>query len=126
MVTIEIGGKKYPLVLTVAALADLASGGTSLGEVGKFVTMGDGNTVEQMAERTIWLLDVLLRAGRECARRNDPGCAVDAAPDLSDLRHCFTPGQVLLEVRPLVLDAVTASMGRSIEAEPSKNAGHAV
>lgn len=128
MVTIEIGGVKHPLVLTVAAVDELKQLGTSLGSLGEYLTMGDGITVEDMVGRTLGLLALLLREGYEWGWRNARAIPFEVGEPipLEELAHCFTPGQVIYTVRPLVLEAIGASMSRSIEAVHEKNVDSAV
>lgn len=126
MTMIEICGAKYPLVLTVAALDDLKQLGTSLGEVAGFLSVREGEADTTGAvERTVQLLEVLIRSGSQWLWRNAPQAVVGEPPALEDLRHFFTPGQVIYTVRPLVLQAIADSMGRSIEAVHEKNGEHA-
>lgn len=126
MTMIEIGGARFPLVLTVAALDELKKIGTSLGEVTGFVSVrADEADTTGAVERTVQLLEVLIRSGSQWLWRNAPQAVVGEPPVLEDLRNYYTPGQVVYTVRPLVLQSIADSMGRSIEAVHEKNGEHA-
>ena len=128
MVTVEIWGKKFPLCLTVAALAEVEE---KCGGLDGLAAHLDGKneagetSLARMAIHTTWMLGVLIREGEAnriyCARFFEPKAEPVAVPDEEALRHLLTVKSAL-SYRPAVLKAINESLEREIEAVYPKNA----
>ena len=139
MVKVQICGKSYPLCLTVAALDEVTSRCGGLDHVGGFL---DGSrpgypafpeadeTSEKkvdlagIASNTTWLLSVLLREGENnrlmLARLDGEAAERRPVPNQEDLAQLLTVGSAL-KYRAPVMEAITESMTKEIEAVYPKN-----
>lgn len=122
-VMVDIGGRAYPLCMTVAAMDRLCERCGGLENLGQFLS-GGGDAAKAMAN-TVFALGVLAQEGEEhrlmlaeCyggdpqPRRKVPG------PE--QLRHLFTPAAVPA-YQLAVMEAVNASVHQEVEAEAPKN-----
>lgn len=139
MVEVQIYGKSYPLCLTVAALDEVTARCGGLDHVGDFL---DGKSPQHLvfpeaedsadrktdlagiASNTTWLLSVLLREGENnrlmLARMDGETAERRTVPTLEDLAQLLTIGSAL-KCRATVMEAVTESMSKEIEALYPKN-----
>ena len=135
-VEVEIRGKKFPLCLTVAALDALNEKCGGIGGVFDFLR-GDpveeaGLSDAQIEQEKIaaqsralynnaWLLGLLITEGEENrlmeAHFDGGNTARRRVPGPEDLVHLMTPGQIS-SYRLEILQAVNASMRRTLEATP--------
>lgn len=138
MVMVQICGKSYPLCLTVAALDEVTARCGGLDHVGDFL---DGKEPQYLsfpesdasdrkanlagiASNTTWLLSVMLREGENnrlmLARMDGEAAERRTVPTLDDLAQLLTIGSAL-KYRATVMEAVTESMTKEIEALYPKN-----
>lgn len=138
MVTVQICGKSYPLCLTVSALDEVTSRCGGLAHVGDFLdgkepqhlgfpeaeTSARKANLAGIASNTTWLLSVLLREGENnrlmLARMDGEAAERRTVPTLEDLGQLLTVGSAL-KYRATVMEAVTESMTKEIEALYPKN-----
>lgn len=115
MAEIRIAGGVYPLCLTVAVLDDLEKLGLRLKDIDSLFVQQEGEDVQDLMEKSLWLLEVLMRRGseHEVMEGRLPECEPLA---LDELRMTLTPGQVMYEVIPAVCATIGEGMGRKIEA----------
>lgn len=120
MVELKLGKVKYPLLLTVGALDELAQMGVTLENLFQYIQI-EGRTFEEAVEHGLDVLHVLVEAGRMAeaySTASEPGWAVPA----DVLRQVLTPGQVWGLCEAAVLD----SLKRTVEADHAKNGESAV
>ena len=124
MASITINGREYPLCLTVAALDDLKSRGYGLRDISKIVQPAEGESVDDVAERTVWMLSILIREGEmhRCILAGEG--RAQSVPGYDLLARIMTPGRAMASLG-IVIQAITESMHQEIEAAPPKNADRA-
>lgn len=123
MQTVDLLGAEFPLCLTVAAVGRLQEKGLRLGDISQLYTTGDGRDIQDVAENTLWLLEVLMQGGQDNGLIR--GITIPDHPCLDDLRHMLTPGKVFYKILPLVMEAVNEGLGRTVEADHEKNGADA-
>lgn len=131
MVTVEIGGKEFPLCLTVAAVDAVNAKCGSLKQVDSFLDGKDSSGQSDFGKalyNTAWMLGLLIQEGEEnrlvSARLSGESTARRAVPDAEAMCHLLTVSTAR-KYRKAVLDAVYESMVQDIEAEHPKNVDHA-
>lgn len=120
MAELRIGDSRYPLVMTVAVLDDMAGIGYTFQDVPKYFSPAD-HPLEDAVANGIDFLHQLMEAGQDVAVFQGAG-NLPAIPDRGLLREMLTPGQVW----GLCDAAIVDSLRRTVEADPGKNAIHAV
>lgn len=116
-ITARIGGREYPLCLTVAAMDELDTAGYGINDVSRLLTPTEELTVEQVAKNTVWLLDILLREGEQNRHvLAEAGDTLRTVPTLEELCHMLTPIEAL-KLRPALMEATVASISVAIEAD---------
>ena len=123
MVTAEIRGVKFPLCLTAAAVDDINDLCGGIDKLGDYIS---GSGAPAKAARNIAVvLGILVREGEENrlveARFSGEKTDRIRVPSSDDLKHLLTPAEAI-DYRPVVLQAISESLSRKMEAEPSKNA----
>lgn len=131
MVTVEIGGKEFPLCLTVAAVDAVNAKCGSFSQLSSFLDGKDeSGTVDlgRLVHSTAWMLGLLIQEGEEnrlvSARFDGKTVERRAVPDSEAMCHLLTVSMAK-KYRSAVLDAVHESLVRDIEAEHPKNGEHA-
>lgn len=120
MTTVKLAGQELPLCLTVAAVERVHERGVELSEISTLYTTGDGRTVNDCLNNSVWLLDVLMQEGRQNAALH--GMDTPMPPPADMLPHLLTPGQVIHEIIPAIVATVNEGLGRTVEAQHEKNA----
>lgn len=115
MAKLRIGGKDFPLVMTVGVLDDLAQAGYPIQDVPKFFNPAE-KPLEEAIDNGIKLLRGLMAAGQESAAIRE-GLEPMEIPEQDTLRRLLTPGQAWGLCDAAILD----SLRRTVEAEPGKN-----
>lgn len=123
MTTVKLAGQELPLCLTVAAVERVHERGVDLREISTLYTTGDGRTVNDCLNNSVWLLDVLMQEGRENAALH--GKETPMPPPADVLPHLLTPGQVIHEIIPAIVATVGEGLGRTVEADHTKNGASA-
>lgn len=123
MTTVKLAGQELPLCLTVAAVERVHERGVDLSEISTLYTTGDGRTVNDCLDNSVWLLDVLMQEGRQNAALH--GMDTPMPPPADMLPHLLTPGQVIHEIIPAIVATVGAGLGRTVEADHTKNGANA-
>lgn len=119
MAQITLAGQNLPLCLTLAAVDQLRERGLGLADISQLYTTGEGRSVQDLMDNAVWFLAVLIREGQ--ANASLRGMDVPVPPPDEMLRHLLTPGQVIHEVVPALVGAVSEGLGRTVEADHSKN-----
>lgn len=114
MAEIAICGQRYPLCLTVAVLDDLEVRGLRLKDIDSLYTMAEGEDYQDVIEKALWLLEALMRRGAE-HEALEGGSPVYPVPEPEELRCVMTPGQVLHEAVPAIIEAIGEGLARKIE-----------
>ena len=121
MVTVNIGGKKFPLCLTVACLDKVNKLCGGLKGLTKYICVNDISTA---AEHTAALLEILIAGGYwnqvAMSRILVQDFEKIRLPEANDLYRIMTPGNINA-YRSAALDAITESLHQDIEAEHPKN-----
>ena len=117
IVSCRIGGKEYPLCLTMRATKAVTEKFGGVAEVGE--KMKNASVAEAL-DLVLWLLALLLREG--CALRSllHPEEPSRSAPGAEELELLLTPGD-LLGLKELLLRTMAVGMGREVASEPGKN-----
>ena len=116
MAKLRIGGKEFPLVMTVGVLDQMAVKGYNVPDIPKFF-FDKAHSMEQDMDNGIEFLLMLMEAGQVAAHIRD-GSELQELPEAEHLRNLLTPGQVWGLCDAAILD----SMQRTVEAAPEKNA----
>lgn len=116
MAKLRIGGKDFPLVMTVGVLDQMAVMGYNVQDVPKFFSDKD-HSMEQDMDNGIEFLLMLMFAGQESAQIRDGVVEPVELPEAHQLRLLLTPGQVWGLCDAAILD----SLKRTVEAAPGKN-----
>lgn len=122
MVTAQIGGKEFPLCLTVAALDKINEKIGGLHKLSDFLNGGKEADYEAMLTNTAWLLALLMKEGEENRQLyqhyfETNGAELDRRdiPDQAALSHILTIASAT-RLRTSVLAAVSESMSQEIQA----------
>ena len=116
MAKLRIGGKEFPLVMTVGVLDQMAVKGYNVQDVPKFFS-DKSHTMEQDMDNGIEFLMMLMDAGQVAAMIRDGAEPQVKLPETEHLRSLLTPGQVWGLCDAAILD----SLKRTVEAAPGKN-----
>ena len=116
MAKLRIGGKEFPLVMTVGVLDQMAVKGYNVQDVPKFFSDKD-HSMEQDMDNGIEFLMMLMFAGQESAQIREGVVEPVELPEAHQLRRLLTPGQVWGLCDAAILD----SLKRTVEAAPGKN-----
>ena len=116
MAKLRIGGKEFPLVMTVGVLDQMAVKGYNVQDVPKFFSDKD-HSMEQDMDNGIDFLMMLMFAGQESAQIREGVVEPVELPEAHQLRRLLTPGQVW----GLCDAAIRDSLKRTVEAAPGKN-----
>lgn len=117
MAKLILGGKEFPLVMTVGVMDEMALKGYNVDDIPKYFCK-EGQTIEKDMEHGIEFILMTARAGQAVAVVRD-GADPKSLPDLPApelLRPLLTPG----DVWGLCDDAIRHSLVRTVEAEPGK------
>ncbi len=127
MVEVDIGGKKFPLCLTVSALDKVNEKCGGMKNIGAFL---DGKDTDERASssramvNTVWMLALLLQEGEEnrivFSRLAGEETERQLVPDQETLNHLLTVASAN-KYRVAVIQAVNESMVQEIEALYPKN-----
>ena len=115
MAKLRIGGKEFPLVMTVGVLDQMAVKGYNVQDVPKFFS-DKNHSMEEDMDNGIEFLLMLMDAGQVAAMIRD-GAEPQKLPETERLRSLLTPGQVWGLCDAAILD----SLKRTVEAAPGKN-----
>lgn len=122
MVTAQIGGKEFPLCLTVAALDKINEKIGGLHKLSDFLNGGKETNYETMLTNAAWLLALLMKEGEENRLLYHRYCETNGAdlerreiPDQTALSHILTIASAT-RLRTSVLAAVSESMAQEIQA----------
>ncbi len=118
MAKLILGGKEFPLVMTVGVMDEMALKGYAVDDIPKYFRK-EGQPIETDMEHGIDFILLTARAAQEMAVFRDDADP-NALPELPDpelLRHVLTPG----DVWGLCDDAIRHSLVRTVEAAPGKN-----
>ena len=115
MAKLRIGGKEFPLVMTVGVLDQMAVKGYNVQDVPKFFHAAE-LTWEESINNGIEFLTMLMEAGQVSAHIRDGVEPVDL-PSENLLRLMLTPPQLSALCDAAILD----SLKRTVEAAPEKN-----
>ena len=116
MAKLRIGGKEFPLVMTVGVLDQMAVNGYNVQDVPRFFSDKD-HSMEQDMDNGIEFLQMLMFAGQESAQVREGVVEPVELPTEHQLRLLLTPGQVWGLCDAAILD----SLKRTVEAAPGKN-----
>ena len=117
MAKLILGGKEFPLVMTVGVMDDMALKGYAVDDIPKYF-FREGQTIETDMDHGIDFILMTARAGQAVAVVRD-GADPKSLPELPApeiLRPLLTPG----DVWGLCNDAINHSLVRTVEAEPGK------
>ena len=117
MAKLILGGKEFPLVMTVGVLDEMAMRGYPVDKIPEFFCK-KGQPVETDMEHGIEFILLTASAAQHMAVVRD-GVDPESLPALPDpelLRTVLTPG----DVWGLCDDAINHSLVRTVEAEPGK------
>ena len=131
MVSVNIGGKEFPLCLTVAAVDKINAKCGSIKQIGAFLDGKEGGGAFEMGRamhNTAWLLGLLIQEGEENrlvnARLAGEKTERRTVPDSEAICHLLTVATAS-KYRGAVMNAVHESLRQDIEAEHPKNAENA-
>ena len=116
MAKLRIGGKEFPLVMTVGVLDQMAVKGYNVQDVPKFFS-DKAHSMETDMDNGIEFLQMLMFAGQESAQGREGVTEPVELPTAHQLRLLLTPGQVWGLCDAAILD----SLKRTVEAAPGKN-----
>lgn len=117
MTSYTIGGKAYPMVLTLWAMGELDELCGGFEHVGEAF---NGKTAMQAIDTAVKMLAILLRGGHDYSREmgEDPA----SVPAEEALRSLLLPRDIT-PVKEAIFRSMAESMGRTVEVEPDpKNA----
>lgn len=117
MAKLILGGKEFPLVMTVGVMDEMALKGYAVDDIPKYF-FREGQTIETDMDHGIDFILMTARAGQAVAVVRD-GADPKSLPELPApelLRPLLTPG----DVWGLCNDAINHSLVRTVEAEPGK------
>lgn len=117
MAKLILGGKEFPLVMTVGVMDEMAMRGYAVDDIPKYFRK-EGQPIETDMEHGIEFILMTARAGQTVAVVRD-GADPKSLPELPApelLRPLLTPG----DVWGLCDDAIRHSLVRTVEAEPGK------
>lgn len=122
MVSINLGGKEFPLCLTVACLDKINE---KCGGIGKLISwLNNGDVYQNHA----WLLSLMIQEGEEnriiTEKINGTFEGDKLLPSTDMIMHLLTPGR-FLACKLTMMRAIDQSMRQDIEAENSKNVKNA-
>lgn len=117
MRTIAIGGKDYPLALTLGAMEVMDGVCGGFENAGK---MFDGKRAAELVSMVVKILHILMEGGRDYVAAQ--GGKPSEVPDEHSLRHLFLVKD-MAEVKTTIFAAMAESMVRTVDVEPDpKNA----
>lgn len=123
MAKLILGGKKFPLMMTVGVLDEMAQKGYLVDDIPKYFRQ-EGQPIEVDMANGIDFILMTAHAAQQSAHIRE-GIPLDALPELpspEQLRLLLTPG----DVWGLCDDAIRHSLVRTVEADHSKNGASAV
>lgn len=115
MARLRIGGKDFPLVMTVGVLDQMALKGYTVKDIPQFLH-GKELTWEQSIDHCVEFLLMAMEAGQLAALIRDNTEPMEI-PEGEILRNLLTPQQAY----SLCDAAIVDSLYRTVEAEPGKN-----
>lgn len=115
MAKLRIGGKEFPLVMTVGVLDQMAVKGYNVQDVPKFFHDKE-LTWEESINNGIEFLTMVMEAGQVAAHIRE-GVEPEELPSEQVLRLVLTPPQIDALCDAAILD----SLKRTVEAAPGKN-----
>ncbi len=118
IVTCRIGGKEYPMCLSMRATKEITEKFGGVAEAGELLSSLRGN-IAQALELVLWLLGVLLRDGAALMNLLHPE-ETPIAPPPGELLELLPPGE-LMGLRDQLFLCMAVGMGREVESEPGKN-----
>lgn len=117
MTSYTIGGKEYPMVLTLGAMGELDELCGGFEHVGEAF---DGKTAMQAIDTAVKMLAILLRGGYDYSREMGENPA--SVPAEEALRSLLLPKD-FAPLKAAIFQSMAESMGRTVEVEPDpKNA----
>ena len=117
MAKLILGGKEFPLVMTVGVMDEMALKGYNVDDIPKYFRK-EGQPIETDMEHGIDFILMTAFAAQHMAIVRDGADpeSLPALPDSELLRTVLTPG----DVWGLCDDAIRHSLVRTVEAEPGK------
>lgn len=124
MAKLVLGDDKFPLVVTVGVMDNMALRGYPLSDIPKFFRANPPDICQADIDNGIEFILMTAQAAQEAAVVRD-GAPREALPELPDgelLRRVLTPGQIW----GLCDDAILDSLVRTVEAAPGEKKQPAV
>ena len=116
MVTYNIGGRDYPLALTLGAMSELD---TLCGGFEHASAAFDGKSTMQIIDTAVKMLSILLRGGYDHCR--ELGEEPIKPPSEAALRVLLLPRDIT-PIKEAIFRSMAESMQRTVDVEPEKNA----